>query len=77
MLGDVILAESDALIGFAGPRVIAQTIGQNMPHGFQRSEFLLAHGMLDMLVERRQMRSVLATLLKIHSMRAYTGSAEV
>lgn len=71
MLGNVILAESDALIGFAGPRVIEQTIGQNLPPGFQRSEFLEAHGMLDMLVERRQLRTVLATLLKIHSRRAY------
>lgn len=71
MLGNVIIAESDALIGFAGPRVIEQTIGQKLPPGFQRSEFLEAHGMLDMLVERRQLRSVLGTLLKIHAKRAY------
>ncbi len=74
MLGNVILAESDALIGFAGPRVIEQTIGQNLPQGFQRSEFLKAHGMLDMLVERKQLRLVLAALLKIHARRAYTGA---
>ena len=71
MLGNVILAESDALIGFAGPRVIQQTIGQNLPSGFQKSEFLEAHGMLDMLVERKQLRQVLGTLLKIHEKRAY------
>ena len=71
MLGDVILAESGALIGFAGPRVIEQTIGQSLPQGFQRSEFLLEHGMLDMVVERKQLRTVLATLLAIHSKRAY------
>jgi acetyl-CoA carboxylase carboxyl transferase subunit beta len=71
MLGNIILAESDALIGFAGPRVISQTIGQNLPPGFQKSEFLESHGMLDMLVERKDMRTVLATLLKIHSQKAY------
>lgn len=74
MLGNVIIAESDALIGFAGPRVIEQTIGQSLPQGFQRSEFLLEHGMLDMIVPRKQMRSVLATLLNIHSKRAYKGN---
>jgi len=73
MLGNVIIAESEALIGFAGPRVIEQTIGQTLPQGFQRSEFLLEHGMLDMVVERKQLRNVLAALLKIHSKRAYPG----
>ncbi len=53
MLGDVILAEPGALIGFAGPRVIEQTIGQKLPDGFQRAEFLLEHGFLDPIVERR------------------------
>ena len=73
MLGNVIIAEPEALIGFAGPRVIEQTIGQKLPGGFQRSEFLMEHGMLDLVVERKQLRSVLGTLLKIHSRRAYAG----
>ena len=73
MLGNVIIAEPGALIGFAGPRVIEQTIGKKLPGGFQRSEFLLEHGMLDMVVERKQLRGVLGTLLKIHDKRAYTG----
>ncbi len=71
MLGNVILAESDALIGFAGPRVIQQTIGQNLPQGFQRSEFLMEHGMLDMVIPRKQLRTILGNLLKIHAKRAY------
>jgi acetyl-CoA carboxylase carboxyl transferase beta subunit len=73
MLGNVIIAEPDALIGFAGPRVIQQTIGQQLPSGFQKSEFLLEHGMLDMVVERKELKSVLATLLALHSRRAYDG----
>lgn len=77
MLGNVILAESDALIGFAGPRVIQQTIGQNLPQGFQKSEFLMEHGMLDMVVPRKQLRSVLGNLLKIHAKRAYPVNTEV
>ncbi len=72
MLGNVIIAEPNALIGFAGPRVIEQTIGQRLPQGFQRAEFLLEHGMLDMVVQRKQLRSVLGTLLKIHSQRPYS-----
>lgn len=75
MLGDVIIAEPDALIGFAGPRVIEQTIGQSLPQGFQRSEFLLEHGMLDMIVPRKQLRATLGTLLQIHSVRPYEGEA--
>ncbi len=63
MLGDLIIAEPKALIGFAGPRVIEQTIRQKLPAGFQRSEFLLEHGMLDMVVERSQMREVLIACL--------------
>jgi acetyl-CoA carboxylase carboxyl transferase subunit beta len=63
MLGDLNLAEPRALIGFAGPRVIEQTIRQQLPEGFQRSEFLLEHGMLDMVVERARMREVLASCL--------------
>ena len=62
-LGDVILAEPGALIGFAGPRVIEQTIGQKLPAGFQRSEFLLEHGMVDMVVSRRAMRTTLGRVL--------------
>ncbi len=63
MLGDVIIAEPKALIGFAGPRVIEQTIRQKLPKGFQRSEFLLEHGMVDMVVDRREMRGTLIRLL--------------
>jgi len=63
MLGDVIIAEPKALIGFAGPRVIEQTIRQKLPKGFQRSEFLLEHGMVDMVVDRRKMRETLARML--------------
>ena len=57
MLGDVILAEPGALIGFAGPRVIEQTIGQKLPEGFQRAEFLLEHGFVDKIVERKNKKS--------------------
>lgn len=63
MLGDVIIAEPKALIGFAGPRVIEQTIRQKLPKDFQRSEFLLEHGMLDAVVDRREMRAVIIKLL--------------
>ncbi|MGW8367852.1 MAG: acetyl-CoA carboxylase, carboxyltransferase subunit beta [Gammaproteobacteria bacterium] len=63
MLGDVNVAEPKALIGFAGPRVIEQTVRQTLPDGFQRSEFLLEHGALDMIVDRRQMRQQLAALI--------------
>ena len=66
MLGDIILAEPKALIGFAGPRVIEQTIGQKLPKGFQRSEFLLEHGFVDRIVEREELRDVLAQILRIH-----------
>ncbi|MEY3747769.1 MAG: acetyl-CoA carboxylase, carboxyl transferase, beta subunit [Pseudomonadota bacterium] len=63
MLGDVIIAEPNALIGFAGPRVIEQTVRETLPEGFQRAEFLLEHGAIDMIVDRRQMRDKLATLI--------------
>lgn len=59
-VGDVIMAEPKALIGFAGPRVVEQTIRQKLPTGFQRSEFLLDHGMIDMIVERQDLKGVLA-----------------
>ncbi|ROR27162.1 acetyl-CoA carboxylase carboxyl transferase subunit beta [Mobilisporobacter senegalensis] len=64
MLGDVIIAEPDALVGFAGPRVIEQTIGQKLPEGFQRAEFLLEHGLIDKIVERKNMKQVLYTLVR-------------
>jgi acetyl-CoA carboxylase carboxyl transferase subunit beta len=64
MLGDVNIAEPKALIGFAGPRVIEQTIRQKLPEGFQRSEFLLQHGMLDLVVDRREMKATIARLLR-------------
>ena len=66
MLGDIILAEPGALIGFAGPRVIEQTIRQKLPKGFQRAEFLLEHGFVDAVVPRQQMRETLAALLRFH-----------
>ena len=68
MLGDIILAEPGALIGFAGPRVIEQTIGQKLPEGFQRAEFLLEHGFVDQIVPRDQLRHTLGTILKLHSL---------
>ena len=64
MLGDLNIAEPGALIGFAGPRVIEQTIRQKLPDGFQRSEFLLEHGMLDLIVDRREMKGAIAKALR-------------
>lgn len=64
MLGDVIIAEPKALIGFAGPRVIKQTIGRTLPEGFQRTEFLLEHGMIDMIVERKDIPETIGKLLR-------------
>ena len=63
MLGDVNIGEPNALIGFAGPRVIEQTVRETLPDGFQRSEFLLEHGAIDMIVDRREMRNVIGGLL--------------
>lgn len=65
-LGDIILAEPGALIGFAGPRVIQQTIGETLPQGFQRAEFQMEHGFVDVVVPRSQMRDTLIRLLKLH-----------
>ena len=65
MLGDVILAEPGALIGFAGPRVIKQTIGQDLPPGFQKSEFLLKKGFIDDIVHRKELKSTLTLLMKL------------
>lgn len=64
-LGDIIIAEPGALLGFTGPRVIEQTIGEKLPPGFQRSEFMLEHGMIDMLVSRKDLRNTLIRILKI------------
>ena len=66
MLGDIILAEPGALIGFAGPRVIQQTIGQTLPEGFQSAEFQLEHGFVDAVVPRSALRDTLAQLLMLH-----------
>lgn len=73
MLGDVNIGEPKALIGFAGPRVIEQTIRQKLPKGFQRSEFLLEHGMLDMVVDRREMRETIIRLLNFMMHDGQTG----
>lgn len=66
MLGDIILAEPGALVGFAGPRVIEQTIGQRLPDGFQRSEFLLEHGLIDNIIKREEMPETLGRLIRLH-----------
>jgi acetyl-CoA carboxylase carboxyl transferase subunit beta len=65
MLGDINIAEPKALIGFAGPRVIEQTVRETLPEGFQRSEFLLEHGTVDLIVDRREMRERVASILSI------------
>lgn len=65
MLGDIIIAEPAALIGFAGPRVIEQTVREKLPEGFQRSEFLLEKGAIDMIVDRRQLRDEISSVLKL------------
>lgn len=75
MLGDIILAEPNALIGFAGPRVIEQTIGQKLPKGFQRSEFLLEHGFIDRIVKREEMHNELAQILRLHTWTAKVPAA--
>ena len=81
MLGDINIGEPGALIGFAGPRVIEQTVREKLPEGFQRSEFLLEHGALDMIVDRRQMRSTIANLVSLmmaeHSQEAQKKSKGV
>ena len=65
VLGDVNIAEPRALIGFAGPRVIQQTVRETLPEGFQRAEFLLEHGAIDMIVDRRDMRDRIAAVLRL------------
>ena len=66
-LGDIILAEPGALIGFAGPRVIQQTIGETLPEGFQRAEFQMEHGFVDQVVPRSQLRDTLIQILQLHA----------
>jgi len=75
MLGDVIVAEPKALIGFAGPRVIEQTVRETLPEGFQRSEFLVEHGAVDLIVDRRAMRARLASLLAVLTKRPPVSAA--
>ena len=65
MLGDIHIAEPNALIGFAGPRVIEQTVRETLPEGFQRSEFLLDHGAIDMIIDRRDLRDKIANLISM------------
>jgi acetyl-CoA carboxylase carboxyl transferase subunit beta len=65
MLGDINIGEPKALIGFAGPRVIQQNIRQTLPEGFQRSEFLLEHGALDMIIDRRELRDRISAMLRL------------
>jgi len=67
MIGDIVIAEPGALIGFAGPRVIEQTVRQTLPDGFQRSEFLLEHGAIDMIIDRRDMKDRISNILSILS----------
>lgn len=74
-LGDVILAEPGALIGFAGPRVIQETVGEKLPEGFQRAEFLLEHGLIDEVVDRRELRGYLDTLFSHLTQRAYANAS--
>jgi len=76
MLGDIIIGETKALIGFAGPRVIQQTIGQVLPPGFQTAEFLLEHGMLDMVVSRKNLKAILGSILRTHQQRPYAQGGE-
>jgi acetyl-CoA carboxylase beta subunit len=65
LLGDVIMSEPQALIGFAGPRVIQETIGQALPEGFQKAEFLLAHGLIDMIVDRKNLKAIIISMLNL------------
>ena len=74
ILADLSIAEPNALIGFAGPRVIEQTIRQKLPSGFQRSEFLLKHGMLDLVVHRRELKSTVARILRLLTSRPSTNA---
>jgi acetyl-CoA carboxylase carboxyl transferase subunit beta len=75
-LGDVVIGEPGALIGFAGARVIEQTVRETLPEGFQRAEFLLAHGAIDMIVDRREMKDQLATLITLLTKQAAATKLE-
>lgn len=77
MLGDIIIAEPNALIGFSGPRVIEQTIREILPKGFQRSEFLLEHGAIDMVVDRRELRRTVVSLITQLTHRPQPGVGSV
>jgi acetyl-CoA carboxylase carboxyl transferase subunit beta len=77
MLGDLNIAEPKALIGFAGPRVIEQTIRQKLPEGFQRSEFLLEKGMIDLIVDRRELKAALANALRFMGAAPAAAAPEV
>ena len=77
MLGDLNIAEPKAQIGFAGPRVIEQTIRQKLPEGFQRSEFLLEKGMIDLVVDRRELKQVIANALRFMGAKAPAAELEV
>ena len=74
-LGDIILAEPDSLIGFAGPRVIEQTIKQKLPDGFQSAEFLLEHGFIDKIVNRKEMKETLYEIIKLHKCNRWASKA--
>jgi acetyl-CoA carboxylase carboxyl transferase subunit beta len=76
MLGDVQIAEPGALIGFAGPRVIEQTIREKLPEGFQRAEYLAEHGMVDMVVHRHKLRAILSDLCRLLSKAPAAGVAQ-
>lgn len=76
MVADIIVAEPKALVGFTGPRVIEQTVREKLPEGFQRSEFLLAHGQIDMVLDRREMRDRIASMLAMLTRRSETRLAE-
>jgi len=76
MLGDINVAEPKALIGFAGPRVIEQTVREKLPEGFQRSEFLLEHGAIDMIIDRREMRQKISSILSMLMSSYYIGETE-
>jgi acetyl-CoA carboxylase carboxyl transferase subunit beta len=75
-MGDVVIAEPGALIGFAGARVIQQTVRETLPEGFQRAEFLLDHGAIDMIIDRREMKNQLATLITLLSKQSAAAEIE-
>ncbi|NLP33170.1 MAG: acetyl-CoA carboxylase carboxyl transferase subunit beta, partial [Oligella ureolytica] len=75
-IGDVVIAEPNALVGFAGPRVIEQTVREQLPEGFQRAEFLLKKGAIDMVVHRNEMRSTIAHLIALFTRKSYEAVAE-